>query len=45
MLGDIVVYLCFAIILGVVAAWLLTSRSESDSRRDEAAKERPPRQG
>jgi hypothetical protein len=50
MLGNVVVSLCLAIILGVIGAWLVTrrsqsSRSKSHTTRDEAAKERPTRQG
>ena len=39
MLGNVVVYLFLAIILGVAAAWLVGGRSERRERRAEDAKE------
>lgn len=39
MLGNVVVYLFLAIIVGVAAAWLLSGRSERRTTRAEEAKE------
>ncbi len=39
MLGNIVVYLFLAVILGLAAAWLLIARSEARPTREETATE------